>query len=101
MDLIKRYLPLLTFILGTFGGSVITGVSLGSVALADIERLDKEMNECRQECQEFRIIILEQISNISVQTEVISAKTDVFNELLNQLIKRLGQEHVLPDYPVN
>lgn len=95
--MIRKYTQ---FITGTIFGSIVAGVLsaviAGSTAIANIKENKEDIQECKEEvnkCQEYH-------QNLLLALNKITANDQKFENLLNQLINKLGHQHALPDYPV-
>ena len=96
MEKSKRYLiPVFIFILGAGTEFTFDFINIGSTALANIKENRADILECKLNVEKCR----DTHQEILLVLNEISHNDNKFEALLTDLIRKLGHEHTLPDYP--
>ena len=86
-------MPIITFLVGSLVSGVLTGVTMGSTALANIKENKADILECKQGIDKCR----DTHQEILLVLNEISHNDNKFEALLTDLIRKLGYEHTIPE----
>lgn len=89
MATLKKYLSIITFILGSLGGGVLTGVTMGSTALANIKENKADILECKEDIKGCR----DNHQEIMLAINSIENNGNKLEALLIDLFRKLGHDH--------
>ena len=92
----RKYLPIITFLVGSLVSGVLTGVTMGSTALANIKENKADILECKQGIDKCRDTHQELLIAINGVSEKVASREQI-ELMMNKLLRQLGHEHTIPE----